>query len=37
MKEGHPWSESTGKAAAGNLLAAVRALAANPIPAPPGS
>ena len=37
MKEGHPWSESTGKAAASNLLAAARALAANPIPAPPGS
>jgi multimeric flavodoxin WrbA len=37
MKEGHPSSESTGKAAAGNLLAAARALAANPIPAPPGS
>jgi multimeric flavodoxin WrbA len=37
MKEGHPWSESTGKAAAANLLAAARALDANPIPAPPGS
>jgi hypothetical protein len=37
MKEGHPWSESTGKAAASNLLAAARALAANPIPPPPGS
>lgn len=37
MKEGHPWSESTGKAAAANLLAAARALEANPIPAPPGS
>jgi multimeric flavodoxin WrbA len=37
MKEGHPWSESTGKAAASNLLAAARALEANPIPAPPGS
>jgi multimeric flavodoxin WrbA len=36
-KEGHPWSESTGKAAAANLLAAARALTANPIPAPPGS
>jgi multimeric flavodoxin WrbA len=33
-KEGHPWSESTGKAAAANLLAAARALTANPIPAP---
>jgi multimeric flavodoxin WrbA len=37
MKEGHPWSESTGKAAAANLLAAARALEANPIPATPGS
>jgi multimeric flavodoxin WrbA len=36
MKEGHPWSESTGKAAAANLLAAARALEASPIPAPPG-
>jgi multimeric flavodoxin WrbA len=36
-KEGHPWSESTGKAAAANLLAAARALTANPIPAPPSS
>jgi multimeric flavodoxin WrbA len=35
MKEGHPWSESTGRAAASNLLAAARALEANPIPAPP--
>lgn len=33
--QGHPWSESTGKAAASNLLAAARALEANPIPAPP--
>jgi multimeric flavodoxin WrbA len=37
MKDGHPWSESTGKAAASNLLAAARALTANPIPAPPGA
>jgi multimeric flavodoxin WrbA len=37
VKEGHAWSESTGRAAASNLLAAARALAANPIPAPPGS
>jgi multimeric flavodoxin WrbA len=36
-KDGHPWSESTGRAAASNLLAAARALAANPIPAPPSS
>ena len=35
--EGHPWSKSTGEAAASNLLAAARALAANPIPAPPSS
>jgi multimeric flavodoxin WrbA len=34
-KQGHPWSESTGKAAASNLLAAAKALEANPIPAPP--
>jgi multimeric flavodoxin WrbA len=34
-KEGHPWAESTGKAAASNLVAAARALAENPIPAPP--
>jgi multimeric flavodoxin WrbA len=34
-QHGHPWSESTGKAAASNLLAAARALQANPIPAPP--
>jgi multimeric flavodoxin WrbA len=34
--EGHEWSHSTGKAAAANLVAAARALAANPIPAPPG-
>jgi multimeric flavodoxin WrbA len=35
--EGHDWSHSTGRAAASNLLAAARALQANPIPAPPGS
>jgi multimeric flavodoxin WrbA len=33
---GHEWSESTAKAAASNIAAAARALAANPIPAPPG-
>ncbi|HET6831996.1 MAG TPA: NAD(P)H-dependent oxidoreductase [Solirubrobacterales bacterium] len=32
---GKDWSHSTGKAAAANLLAAARALEANPIPAPP--
>jgi multimeric flavodoxin WrbA len=32
--EGRDWSASTGRAAAGNLVAAARALAANPIPAP---
>lgn len=32
---GHEWSHQTGRAAAANLLAAARALAANPIPAPP--
>ena len=32
---GHEWSHSTGRAAAANLLAAARALRANPIPAPP--
>ncbi|MFN2612595.1 MAG: flavodoxin family protein [Solirubrobacterales bacterium] len=36
-RHGHPWSESTGKAAASNLLAAAKALKANPIPAPPSS
>ena len=30
------WSEKTGRAAASNLVAVARALAANPIPAPPG-
>ncbi len=34
--EGHDWSRSTGEAAASNLLAVARALAANPVPAPPG-
>jgi multimeric flavodoxin WrbA len=34
-KEGHEWSHSTGRAAAQNLLAVARALAANPIPPPP--
>lgn len=34
-EEGHEWSHSTGRAAAANLLAVARALAANPIPAPP--
>ena len=33
---GHEWSRSTGEAAASNLLAVARALAANPVPAPPG-
>jgi len=32
---GHEWSETTGKAAASNLLAVARALQATPIPAPP--
>jgi hypothetical protein len=35
--QGHDWSISTGKAAAGNLAAVARALQANPIPPPPGS
>jgi hypothetical protein len=35
--QGHDWSVSTGKAAAGNLVAVARALQANPIPPPPGS
>ena len=34
-EEGHGWSHSTGRAAAQNLLAVARALAANPIPPPP--
>lgn len=33
--EGHEWSESTGKAAASNLVAVARALAENPVPPPP--
>jgi multimeric flavodoxin WrbA len=32
---GHDYSASTGRAAASNLVAVARALAANPIPAPP--
>jgi multimeric flavodoxin WrbA len=32
-EEGHEWSHETGKAAAANLVAAAKALAANPIPA----
>jgi multimeric flavodoxin WrbA len=32
---GHAWSHTTGRAAAQNLLATARALAASPIPAPP--
>jgi hypothetical protein len=35
--QGHDWSNSTGKAAAGNLAAVARALQATPIPPPPGS
>jgi multimeric flavodoxin WrbA len=34
-EEGHSWSTSTARAAASNLVAVARALAANPIPAPP--
>lgn len=34
-KHGHPYSETTGKAAASNILAVARALGANPVPAPP--
>lgn len=34
--EGHEWSHETGKTAAANLVAAARALAASPIPAPGG-
>jgi multimeric flavodoxin WrbA len=33
--EGHDWSAKTARAMASNLAAAARALAANPIPAPP--
>jgi multimeric flavodoxin WrbA len=32
----HDWSEQTGRTAASNLVAVARALAARPIPAPPG-
>ena len=35
--EGHDWSASTGKAAAGNLVAVARALQATTIPPPAGS
>ncbi len=35
VEEGHEWSHSTGRAAAGNLYAAARALAERPIPPPP--
>ncbi|TDD25181.1 flavodoxin family protein [Kribbella turkmenica] len=34
--EGHDWSAKTGRAMASNLVAVARALAANPVPAPPG-
>lgn len=34
-ESGHDWSHATGRAAAANLLATARALAANPIPKPP--
>ena len=34
-KHGHPYAESTGKAAASNILAVAKALEANPVPAPP--
>jgi multimeric flavodoxin WrbA len=33
---GHDWAEETGRAAASNLLAVAKALAANPVPTPPG-
>ncbi len=33
---GHEWAEETGRGAASNLLAVAKALAANPVPAPPG-
>ncbi|MET0896216.1 MAG: flavodoxin family protein [Acidimicrobiia bacterium] len=32
----HDWSEKTGRTAASNLVAVAKALAASPIPAPPG-
>jgi multimeric flavodoxin WrbA len=34
-EHGHAWSETTARAATSNLVAAAKALAANPIPAPP--
>jgi multimeric flavodoxin WrbA len=34
-EEGHEWSAKTGRAMASNLVAVAKALAANPIPAPP--
>lgn len=34
-EEGHEWSETTGEAAAANLLAVARALGSAPIPPPP--
>jgi len=34
--EGHDWSAKTGRAMVSNLVAVARALAANPVPAPPG-
>ena len=34
-QHGHPYSETTGKAAASNILAVAKALQANPVPAPP--
>lgn len=34
-EEGRDWSHSTGRAMASNLVAVARALAENPIPAPP--
>ncbi|MGW1346101.1 flavodoxin family protein [Kribbella sp. NPDC002412] len=33
--EGHEWSAKTGRAMVGNLVAVAKALAANPVPAPP--
>jgi multimeric flavodoxin WrbA len=34
--EGHDWSAKTGRAMASNLVAVAKALAASPVPAPPG-
>jgi multimeric flavodoxin WrbA len=34
--EGHDWSAKTGRAMASNLVAVAKALAAGPVPAPPG-